>query len=184
VSSADIGAKVGVNSSLVRRDLCYFGHFGTPSRGYDVEPLRQSLLSVFELERPRGMAWLGSRHLVVDGGLFEVFARYNWAVLAVFDSDPEKVGACVGGHEVMDLVRLGDEVRRLGIEGAVLAVAEHEVGLAVRTLLESGVSAILNLTSVPLEVPERVVVQQADLPTQLLLLSYQARKAGGDGKTT
>ena len=63
-------------------------------------------------------------------------------------------------------------------------VAEHEVGLAVRTLLESGVSAILNLTSVPLEVPERVVVQQADLPTQLLLLSYQARKAGGDGKTT
>lgn len=182
VSSADIGAKVGVNSSLVRRDLCYFGQFGTPSRGYDVEPLRQGLLSVFELDRPRRMAWLGSRHLVVDGGLFDVFARHNWTVAAVFDSDPERVGARVGGHKVMNLACLGDEVRRLEIEGAVVAVEEHEVGPAVRTLVASGVSAILNLTSVPLEVPEQVVVQQADLVTQLLLLSYQARRAGGNGK--
>jgi len=182
VSSADIGAKVGVNSSLVRRDFCYFGQFGTPSRGYEVKPLRQGLLSAFALDRPRRMAWLGSRQLIVDDGLFDVFARHNWTVAAVFDADPEQVGGRVGGHEVMDLSRLGDEVRRLGIEGAVLALPEPEVKAAARTLVESGVSAILNLTSVPLEVPEQVVVQQADLATQLLLLSYQARGAGGDGK--
>ncbi len=63
VSSTDIGAKVGVSPSLVRRDLCYFGQFGTPSRGYHVNELLKGILTVFEVVRERWVAWVGADRL-------------------------------------------------------------------------------------------------------------------------
>jgi NADH/NAD ratio-sensing transcriptional regulator Rex len=52
------------------------------------------------------------------------------------------------------------------------------VQAAADQLVEAGVQAILNLAPAPISAPEGVVVQQADLTTQLMLLSYQASLNG------
>ena len=177
-SSAEIGAKVGVSSALVRRDLCYFGQFGTPSLGYQVEELLQSLLSLFEDRRPRRVAWVGAERLRMGAGSGEQLTRHNWQVAGVFDADPRLVGTTVGELEVMALSRLGEVAGGLGINTAVLAVPESEAQAAVDRLVDAGVEAILNLTPVPITVPGHVAVQQADLATQLMLLSYQSGLGG------
>ena len=43
VSSVDIGRDVGVNVVQVRKDLAYFGEFGRPGVGYNVEYLMDEL---------------------------------------------------------------------------------------------------------------------------------------------
>jgi redox-sensing transcriptional repressor len=174
VSSAEIAAKVGVNSALVRRDLCYFGQFGTRSLGYHVEDLLRTLLSLFEVDRPRRVAWLGAERLSRDVSAPEQLSQYNWEIAAVFDSDPGRWELTNGGLEVVELARLEEVVRGLGIDTAVLALPEREAQAAADRLVEAGVEAILNLAAVPVTVPQHVAVQQADLATQLMLLSYQA----------
>jgi len=174
VSSADLGAKVGVNPSLVRRDLSYFGQFGTPSRGYEVDDLHRNILSVFEVVRQRWVAWIGADRLRADPRVVDQFARHNWQVAAVFDPDPDNHGREIGGFTVMRVESLHQVADTLRIDAAVLAVADGQAQPVAETLVAAGVDAILNLSSAPLSLPENVAVQQADLGTQLLLLSYRA----------
>ena len=174
VSSADLGTKVGVSPSLVRRDLCYFGQFGTPSRGYDVGELHKNILAVFEVVKERWLAWVGAERLRADPQVMEQFASHNWQIAAVFDPDPQTHGGEIGALRVLDLASLKKIMTNLDIDAAVLAVRDEEAQQVAAKLVEAGIEAILNLSSVPLTVPDRVAVQQADLATQLLLLSYRA----------
>lgn len=180
VSSAEIGAKVGVKPAVVRRDLCYFGQFGTPSVGYDVEGMLATLLGVFALARPRRVIWVGAERLRTDAEVLRLLAERNWRVVAVFDPDPRQAGAAVGGMVVRELSRL-ETVEELGVNTAVLAVGEEEVQQVADRLVGAGVEAILNLAPAPISAPAGVVVQQADLTTQLMLLSYHT-SLNGDAK--
>ncbi len=179
VSSAEIAAKVGVGSSLVRRDLCHFGQFGTRSLGYDVEELLAALLSVFELARPRSVVWVGAELLRQNAGALDQFSRQNWEIAAVLDPDPELVGTVIGEHQVLSLSRLEAVIAESQANTAVLATPASEAQATAERLVKGGVSAILNLAPAPISVPEHVAVQQADLPTQLMLLSYQASLLAG-----
>ncbi len=177
VSSAEIGAKVGVKPAVVRRDLCYFGHFGTPSVGYEVEKMLATLLGAFAVERPRRVIWVGAERLRSDVAAIQRLAERNWRVVAVFDPDPEQAGAPVEKMVVHDLAEL-ESAAKYGANTAVLAVGEVVAQEAADRLVEAGVEAILNLAPTPISAPEGVVVQQADLTTQLMLLSYQTNFNG------
>ncbi len=177
ISSAEIGAKVGVKPAVVRRDLCYFGQFGTPSVGYEVEKMLATLLGAFAMERPRRVIWVGAERLRGDVAAIHRLAERNWRVVAVFDPDPEQAGAPVEKMVVHDLADL-ESVEKFGANTAVLAVGELEAQEAADRLVEAGVEAILNLAPTPISVSEGVVVQQADLTTQLMLLSYQTNFNG------
>lgn len=178
VSSADIAAKVGVSSSLVRRDLCYFGQFGTPSLGYHVDELTKAVLALFRVSDERRVAWVGAERLLCDPGALRQFAEHDWQIIAAFDPDPDRVGAQIGNLQVMHTSAIEQVTRNLRVNTAVLAVAEPAAQATAEQLVAAGVDAILNLTPVPLALPPRVAVQQADLATQLMLLSYYARLAG------
>jgi len=177
ISSADIAAKVGVSSSLVRRDLCYFGQFGTPSLGYRAEELHHSILSLFRGSSHRRVAWVGAEKLTAEPTVLADFAEHDWQVIAVFDPDEERAGTRVGDLQIMHVSSLGHVVRNLRVSTAVLAVEESAAQHVAEELVDAGVDAILNLTSAPLALPPGVAVQQADLMTQLMLLSYYARPA-------
>jgi redox-sensing transcriptional repressor len=177
VSSADIAVKVGVSSSLVRRDLCCFGQFGTPSLGYHVDDLHAALSALFEVEGPRWVAWVGAPRLARDPGALAQFAEHDWEVIAIFDPDPEQAGTSVAGPVVMHISSAGEVLPALAVNTAVLAVPEDLAQETADELEEAGITAILNLTEAPLALPSRVAVQQADLATQLMLLSYFARLA-------
>ncbi len=174
VSSADLGAKIGVNPSLVRRDLSYFGQFGTPSRGYQVSALHKSILSVFELVQERSLAWVGADRLLADVHVIEQFGRHNWQVVAVFDPDAKREGEQIAGVTVMGMSQLKQVAAAQRIDAAVVAVRDEQAQRVANRLVEAGIDALLNLTAAPLVVPEKVAVQQADIATQLLLLSYRA----------
>lgn len=178
VSSAEIGAKVGVNPAVVRLDLTYFGQFGRPSVGYDVEHMLTSLLGAFAVAQPRRVIWVGAMRLRGESNLLGLLAERNWRVVAVFDTDPEQVGTAVEKMVVRDLAEF-ESAAALGADTAVLAVGEAEAQEAADRLIQAGIAAILNLAATPISVPEGVAVQQADLTTQLMLLSYQTAPDDG-----
>lgn len=174
-SSQQLAERVGVKATLVRKDLGYFGHSGTPSVGYRVISLRDRILRAFGMQTIRQLAWVGAGRLIGDPELFATFRRHHCVISAVFDPDPALLGARVGELQVMDMDMLGPVVRNLKLDAGVVAVPEARVVEIGQALVEAGIKVILNLTAVPLRVPEDVCVTQADLGTQIYLLSYHCR---------
>lgn len=51
ISSAELGRRCGINPAQIRKDLAYFGEFGTRGVGYYVRELKQDIKRIMGLDR-------------------------------------------------------------------------------------------------------------------------------------
>lgn len=179
VSSTELSARTGFSPEQIRKDLAYFGAFGTRGVGYETEALARRIRKILGLH--------GSIHaaLVGAGNLGTALARYTLStnedvrIAAIFDVDWGKVGKQIQGVEISPMDELVPICRRLGVKIGIIAVPAAEAQNAASALAEAGVEAILNFAPVKARVPESIYVQNIDLTMELQSLAYHT-SAGGD----
>lgn len=180
VASREIAGKVGVNAALVRKDLSYFGDFGTPSFGYSVQFLIQRIREILNLNEPCNVAWIGAARLAENQDLLIDLGSHNCKVVAILDLDESRIGGRVVGIRVEGLSRLREMVKELEINSAVVAVPALRAQEVADMLNVVGITAILNLTSSVLSVPKGVVVRNANVVSEMMALSFYS--AHGDAQ--
>jgi len=154
VSSDALAKAAGVKSTQLRKDLTYFGQFGTRGLGYDVE----------------GAGNLGSALLRYQG-----FQKEGFEVVAAFDANPDSARTRVTSIPVLAESDLETFVREHSIKLAILCVPAEFAQSVVNRLVAAGVQGILNFSPLLLEVPADVTVNNVDLALELEHLSYFIR---------
>jgi redox-sensing transcriptional repressor len=99
--------------------------------------------------------------------------------VGLFDADPGKVGQAVEGLEVEPAARLGERVRQLGAELAVLTVPGDVAQSVADVLAGAGVRGILNFAPVVLRLPPRIRLVTVDLTIQLEQLAFLVQHGEG-----
>jgi redox-sensing transcriptional repressor len=177
----DLARLTGFSSEQIRKDLAYFGSFGTRGVGYHTDALLERIRRVLGLHRDVAVALVGAGHLGT------ALARYNQGqeqhvdIRAIFDADPAKIGQPLGGTCVRDVAELPRVVREEGIRMGVVAVPAAEAQRVADALCAAGVEAILNFAPVRLEVPPGVHVENIDLSQALQALAFYVSPGGRDG---
>lgn len=172
VSSSALAGAAGVKPAQLRKDLTYFGQFGTRGLGYSVAELRDAIRDVLGREQLQPVVMVGAGNLGVALLRYRGFAKEGFEVVAAFDADPETVisrGVSVpvhGQHEMAGFVREKD------VKLAVLCVPGGVAQEVANELVDAGVQGILNFSPTLLEVPEAVTVNNVDLALELENLSY------------
>jgi len=171
ISSQSLADFVGVNSWQIRKDFSYFGDFGTPGVGYNIDKLAKGIKKILRLDVIRkaalvGVGDLGSALLGYPG-----FKIYGLDIVAAFDVDPDKVGSMVSGIEIEDAARI-DTLRQREISLAIVAVPRTAAQLTVDKLAAAGVRGILNFAPCKVSAPKRVKVITLDIAMELARLPY------------
>jgi redox-sensing transcriptional repressor len=177
MSSSALAARLGANAASVRKDLAALGSHGTRGVGYDVAGLTLRISDVLGLAADRAVIIVGAGNLGTALASYDGFARRGFAIAAVVDADPARIGADVGGHRVEDADDLATIVAARDVSVAVLAVPADRAAGAADALVAAGVRAILNFTPTHLEVPAGVAVRSVDLSTELQVLSFYGARA-------
>ena len=180
VSSKVLAEQLGVHAALIRRDLSNFGELGVRGVGYVVEDLRRELRSILGLDRKLGVAIIGAGNLGLALADYPGFRREGFRIVALFDNLRAKVGSVSrGGVAIHDINDLEEIARREAITIAVIAVPEASAREVVQTVVEAGITAVLNFSPGALRVPPHVKLKSVDLTVSLESLSfYLAREAG------
>lgn len=172
ISSQELSDYTHVNSTQIRRDLSGFGKFGKRGVGYNVESLVSQIRKILRTAGQHNIALLGAGHLGKAIASSDIFADHGFRVVAIFDSDPEKIGTAVGNQTVRpveDMRRLVDEE---DIVVGVLAVpAAAAQGLADE-LVDAGLKIIFNYSDALLAVPPEVTVHTSSPAVDLLYALY------------
>jgi NADH/NAD ratio-sensing transcriptional regulator Rex len=76
----------------IRKDLSYFGSFGSPGKGYEVEEPARRLSGILRLDRTHKAALVGIGNLGIVLLKYAGFALYRFEIVAALDVDPKKIG--------------------------------------------------------------------------------------------
>jgi len=173
ISSVKLADLCGVNPAQVRKDLAYFGEFGTRGVGYDIQNLLKEIKGILATDREWALCIVGIGNLgnaLVEN---ENFRRRGYKFLAAFDSDPKKVdGVLSCGLTIKPASKITRLVRELHIEIGVIATPPFEAQKVTNLLIDSGVKAVLNFAPVQVRAPEGCHVENVDFTVRLENLAY------------
>lgn len=175
VSSSALAKAAGVKPAQLRKDLAYFGQFGTRGLGYPVETLASMIRDVLGRERLQPVVLVGAGNLGSALLRYQGFQKEGFEVVAAFDADPE---AAVGRGvkiPVFHESKLEEHIEREGVRLVILCVPAAVAQPLANRVVAAGVTGILNFSPVVLEVPEEVIVNNVDLALELEHLSFFVR---------
>ena len=167
----------GITAVQVRRDLMLIGFSSDTKKGYDVKILIDFIDSILYSENTMNVAVLGM------GNLGQAITRYfnskqlNIRITAAFDISEEKVG-----HTIMDIPcyhidNFEEVVAANDISIVIISLPSSLAAQYAVPIINAGIKGVLNCTSVPMNVPQGIVVENYDITTILEKVAYFVKAA-------
>jgi len=173
ISSQELADYTHVNSTQIRRDLSGFGKFGKRGVGYNVESLVSQIRKILRTSGSHNIALFGAGHLGQAIAGSNIFADHGFRVVALFDTDPEKIGTKVGEDlTVRSFDDLPAVVEQDEIVVGVIAVPTAAAQQVADDLVRAGVKIIFNYSEALLQVPPEVTVHASSPAVDLLYALY------------
>jgi redox-sensing transcriptional repressor len=172
VSSTTLASRGGTTSAQVRKDLSFFGSFGRRGLGYPVPELVHRLREILGLGRTYRVVLIGAGKMGSALAQYRGFRQRGFEVVAIFDTDPAKIGKQWNGVMVRDVASLESELPKAKVDIAVLVTPVDVAQEVADRLVKLGVRAVLNFVPVQLSLPDHVLVRSVNLALELEALSY------------
>jgi redox-sensing transcriptional repressor len=172
ISSQELSEYTHVNSTQIRRDLSGFGKFGKRGVGYNVDSLVSQIRKILRTSGQHNIALFGAGHLGRAIASSDIFADHGFRVVAIFDSDRDKVGEEINGVKVRHTDDVKSVVEDEDIVVGVLAVPTVAAQELADRLVEAGVKIIFNYSEALLQVPPEVTVHTSSPAVDLLYALY------------
>ncbi len=178
ISSQQIGKYVGVNPAEIRRDFTYFGTFGKKGVGYNIEYLISKIQNILGFGEEHKIALVGAGNLGAAIIEYEALPKHGFPIVAVFDSDPNKIGKKLDKYIIRDVRTLAKTIKRLDISIGVIAVPSAGAQRVADLLVEGGVKVILSYAPVMLQIPSHIHLHVSDPVKELLHTLYYLSRIG------
>lgn len=172
IGSEEIAAATGGSAVQVRKDLSHLKYSGTRGVGYDIDLLAAAIKKALGLDRTRRVALVGAGNLGTALAGYTGFAATGFDITAVYDKNPRRIGALIGGMAVRNIGRLVADAAAEPYEIGVIATPVGAAQSVADTMVAAQIGAILNFAGVTVRVPDDVVVRNVDLSTEFRILSY------------
>lgn len=173
VSSQALSGAAGVKPTQLRKDLTYFGQFGTRGLGYDVHQLTDMITEVLGTSTLQPVVLVGVGNLGKALISYRGFEREGFEIISAFDADSALTqGPLRQGIPVRPMEQLREVVEEHQVKMAVLCVPAEAAQSTANLLMQAGVTGILNFAPMVLHAPEGVTVNNVNLAIELENLSY------------
>ena len=172
VSSEALAKAARVKSTQLRKDLTYFGQFGTRGLGYDVEQLSKMISDLLGTTSLQPVILVGVGNLGLALLSYKGFEQEGFEIVAAFDVDAGRKRDKNEPTPIYPMERLAEIVRKSGVRMGIISVPAVAAQDVANQLVEAGVSGILNFAPIVLHVPDEVMVNNVNLAIELENLSY------------
>ena len=182
ISSKELSEIIGFTASQIRQDLNNFGGFGQQGYGYNVEELYEEIGKILGLDHEYSAVVIGA------GNMGQALANYPWfqkkgfSVKAIFDANPKLIGLRMRDLQIYDVEELEDYIEKNNIKIAVICTPKEHAQSIADKLARTKIEGIWNFAPVDLDIPSRIIVENAHLRDSLFVLSYMLNEANKEEK--
>jgi len=172
IFSHDMAARLHLTAVQVRRDLMLIGYSSVRRKGYDVKELIDTISGIIDSDKGMNVAVIGIGNLgrALTGYFRGKRSKLN--LVASFDTDPQKINKVISGIKCYPYQELQNVIRDLKIKIAILTVPADAAREIAEEAVRFGISGILNFTTIPLNVPSGVYLEEYDMITSIEKVAY------------
>jgi len=172
IFSHDLAARLHITAVQVRRDLMLIGYTSVHRKGYDVKELIETISRIIDSGEGMNVAIIGIGNLGRALASYFKGKRSKLNLVASFDTDPQKINKVISGVRCYPYDELGKIIIELKIEIAILTVPADFAKEIAEEAVRAGIKGILNFTTVPLNVPSDVYLEEYDMITWIEKVAY------------
>ncbi len=177
IYSHELAELHNITAVQVRRDIMFIGYSSNMQRkGYEVKDLIDVIGTIIDSEDGLNIAIVGMGNLGRAITHYFMGKRSKLNIVAAFDIDPSKVDRVISGVKCFPMQQLPELVNELHISIALLTVPSEAAMDTCERLVEAGITGILNFTTVPINVPAGVYLEEYDMITSLEKVAYFVKK--------
>lgn len=179
ISSGDLASLGGTTSAQVRKDLSFFGSFGTRGLGYSVGALAHRIREILGLEREWRVIIIGAGKIGAALAQYRGFRDRGFRVVGIYDVDPTRIGMALEANTVKDQRELDGDIAKLKPDIALIAVPSDAAQALVDRVTKVGVRGVLNFAPSPLHAASGVALRNVDMALELEILTYALASSKG-----
>ena len=167
ISSDKITGFLDVSAEQFRKDISYFGEFGKPGVGYEVEKLISELETILGIDKKWKIALVGAGRLGSALLGFEGFLRFNLRITCAFDVDNDEIGKELYGVKIHSVKNLTKVIKKNNIKIAIITTPPEAAQYVADELIDAGIKGILNFAPVALRTKNDIYVSNVDMACEL-----------------
>ena len=172
IFSHDLAARLHITAVQVRRDLMLIGYSSVLRKGYDVRELIDTIGKIIDSPLSLNVAIIGIGNFGRAVAGYFKGKRSKLNLVASFDNDPQKINKVISGvkcYSYQDLERI---VKELDIRIAILTVPNDFAREIAEEAVRFGIKGILNFTTISLNVPSDIYLEEYDMITSIEKVAY------------
>lgn len=176
IYSHDLAGLNHITAVQVRRDMMLMGFTSMQRKGYDIRELVDAIARLIDTPTGLNVAVVGIGNLGRAVTSYFRGKRSKLNIIATFDVDPDKIGRVISGvkcYAMEDLTRI---IQEHSIRIAILTVPPEAARSTADALAANGIRGILNFTTVPLNMPSQVYLEEYDMITSMEKVAYFVKK--------
>jgi redox-sensing transcriptional repressor len=179
ISSREIGERLQYTDTQVRKDLTYFGQFGSPGVGYRVEELIEKIREILGTDREWPVAIVGMGNLGRALAMNKSFLQKGFRVVALFDNAEDVVGRKIADLTVNHIDKFTEFIKEMDIAVGVISVPASEAQKVVDIMTAAGIRGFLNFAPIHPAAPEDVFFEGVDLAILFEQLTFRIKHNSG-----
>ncbi|MBG0858108.1 MAG: redox-sensing transcriptional repressor Rex [Bacteroidales bacterium] len=172
IFSHELAARLHITAVQVRRDLMLIGYSSVQRKGYDIKALIEAIGVIIDSEKGINVAIIGIGNLGRAVAGYFKGKRSKLNLVASFDTDPLKINKVISGVRCYPYDEMEKIIRELDIRIAILTAPPDFAKEIAEETVRFGIRGILNFTTVSLNVPEWVYLEEYDMITSIEKVAY------------
>lgn len=172
IFSHELAARLHITAVQVRRDLMLIGYSSVQRKGYDVKELIDTIGDIIDSPESLNIAIIGIGNLGRAMAGYFKGKRSKLSLVASFDTDPQKINKVIAGVKCYSHNDLEKMIRELDIRIAILTVPPEYAKEVAEEAVRYGIKGILNFTTISLNVPSWVFLEEYDMITSIEKVAY------------
>lgn len=177
-SASEISRHLEVHHTQVRKDLAFTGVRGIPKRGHKVNDLVKALEKYLNWDMTVYAILVGVGNLGTALLNYKGFETSGMQIVAAVDNDPQKAGLIYNKIKVFSIDKLPDLMATLNPSIAIISTTKEAAQKTAEKLIDNGIKGIWNFTPKFLDVPEDIIVENADIYPSLAVLVRKISELG------
>ena len=172
IFSHELAARLHITAVQVRRDLMLIGYSSVQRKGYDIRALIDAIGAIIDSEESLNVAIIGIGNLGRAVASYFKGKRSKLNLVASFDTDPLKINKVISGVRCYPYNEMEKIIKELHIKIAILTVPPDFAKEIAEETVRFGIKGILNYTTIPLNVPAWVYLEEYDMITSIEKVAY------------